>query len=264
MFKRHIAFVCRGLCSCFLQNRKMLCYAAQSLVEGRCPFWMGPDFAWASSQVGAVVACDRAPTPVFSITEAPVSVRQPIARSAKEKVGPDVLHDAARTKIQKLEKALEVMEDAVGPAVDALKAELDKARQAAKSNVQRNVCWTWSKSGKPKLRCWRTRRRGWPRRRSPIKNQKPPPVPLLRLSLRQRGPENGSFEGQTVFCRRRAGCGGPGHCMQASSHHSQHNVHRHSVDANARAEGSRRLDAGSQFGSPGYRSCQQGLLKCRR
>ena len=53
----------------------------------------------------------------------PVSVRQPIARSAKEKVSPDVLRDAARTKIQKLEKALEVMGDAVGPAVDALKAE---------------------------------------------------------------------------------------------------------------------------------------------
>ena len=113
-----------------LQIRKTLCYAAQSLVEGRCPFWMGPDFARATSQVGAVVTCDRAPTPVFSITEA--TSFQPIARSAKEKVSPDVLRDAARTKIQKLEKALEVMGDAVGPAVDALKAELDKARQAAK------------------------------------------------------------------------------------------------------------------------------------
>ena len=59
-------------------------------------------------------------------------MRQPIARSAKEKVSPDVLRDAARAHLQKLEKALEVMGDAVGPAVDALKAELHKARQAAK------------------------------------------------------------------------------------------------------------------------------------
>ena len=57
---------------------------------------------------------------------------QAFARSAKEKVNPDVARCAALTQLQKLEKALEVMGDAEGPAVDALKLELDKARRAAK------------------------------------------------------------------------------------------------------------------------------------
>ena len=195
-----------------LQIRKTLCYAAQSLVEGRCPFWVqilrGPRPK--SEQWSRVTV--RPP-------QFPCDSQLPICEGEGQ---PDVLRDAARTKIQKLEKALEVMGDIVGPAVDALKAELDKARRRfphcrfrlqrrkISSNVRRNVCWIWSKSGKPKLRCWRTRRRGWPRWRSPIKNQKPPPVPLPRLSLRQRGPRDGSFEGQ--FCRRKAGCGSPGHC----------------------------------------------------
>ena len=87
----------------------------------------------------------------------------------REGGGQDAFRDAARTKIQKLEKALEVMGDVVGPAVDALKAELDKARQAAKvpplwiqialtqDFIERlEKCWIWSKRGKRKLCCWRT------------------------------------------------------------------------------------------------------------
>ena len=57
---------------------------------------------------------------------------KPILTSAKDKVNPEAARDAARNKVSKLEKALEVLGDSAGPAVDALKSELEKARQAAK------------------------------------------------------------------------------------------------------------------------------------
>ena len=101
------------------------------MVEGRCPVWLGPDLTWTTSKVGAVVAHDRATASVPSLTSRQFLFDSQLSRSAKDKVSPDVVRDAARTKIQKLEKALEVMGDAVGPAVDVLKSELDKARQAA-------------------------------------------------------------------------------------------------------------------------------------
>ena len=62
---------------------------------------------------------------------------KPILTSAKDKVNPDAARDAARNKVSKLEKALEVLGDSTGPAVDALKSELEKARQAVPPlNVQ--------------------------------------------------------------------------------------------------------------------------------
>ena len=66
-----------------------------------------------------------------------VAWKSPVSRlaevfAAKEKVNPDVARCAAVTQVQKLEKAFEIMGDAEGPAVDALKLELDKARRAAK------------------------------------------------------------------------------------------------------------------------------------
>ena len=155
-----------------LHIHKTLCHAAQSVVEGRCPVWLGPDLTWTTSKVGTMVAHDRATASV-----PPVSVRQPIARSAKDKVSPDVVRDAASTKIQKLEKSLEVMGDAVGPAVDVLKSELDKARQAAKVpplSVQIAATQDFIKTlgetidgsgGGTQSR----RRRGWPRWRSPMR-----------------------------------------------------------------------------------------------
>ena len=63
----------------------------------------------------------------------PPPPHQPTFKSAKDKVSPDAAREAARNKILKLERALEVLSDSSGPSVDALKSELEKARQAAKA-----------------------------------------------------------------------------------------------------------------------------------
>ena len=55
------------------------------------------------------------------------------ANSTKDMFNPDVDQDAARKYVDKLEKTLEVLGDATGPAGDALKSELNKARQAAEA-----------------------------------------------------------------------------------------------------------------------------------
>ena len=47
-------------------------------------------------------------------------------------MNPDSSREAARLKVMKLEKVLEVMRDADGPVVECLKGELEKARNAAK------------------------------------------------------------------------------------------------------------------------------------
>ena len=67
-----------------------------------------------------------------SVQQQPAQPRKPTLKSDKDKVNPDAARDAARNKIPKLEKALEVLSDSNGPPVDALKSELEKARQAAK------------------------------------------------------------------------------------------------------------------------------------
>ena len=72
------------------------------------------------------------PRVLSSVQHQPAQPRKPTLNSAKDKVNPDVVRDAARNQISKLEKALEVLSDSTGPAVDALKSELEKARQAAK------------------------------------------------------------------------------------------------------------------------------------
>ena len=48
------------------------------------------------------------------------------------RVNPDSSREAARFKVTKLEKALEVMGDADGPVVECLKGELEKARNVTK------------------------------------------------------------------------------------------------------------------------------------
>ena len=56
---------------------------------------------------------------------------------------PDASGECARAKIAKLEKALEVMGECQGPAVEALKAELERTRDAAKPppiNVEVEEC----------------------------------------------------------------------------------------------------------------------------
>ena len=75
---------------------------------------------------------DSVRSPVQS-PKAPPPPHQPTFKSAKDKVSPDAAREAARNKIFKLERALEVMSDSSGPSVDALKSELEKARQAAKA-----------------------------------------------------------------------------------------------------------------------------------
>ena len=47
------------------------------------------------------------------------------------RVSPDIARAAAQEKARKLEKALEVMTDVEGPAVDAFRAELKKVQDAA-------------------------------------------------------------------------------------------------------------------------------------
>ena len=47
----------------------------------------------------------------------------------KDEVNPDAAPEAARNKILKLEKGLEVLRVHTGPSVDALKSELDKGKR---------------------------------------------------------------------------------------------------------------------------------------
>ena len=137
-----------------LHIRETSFHAAQSVVEGRCAIRMGPDGS------GPRPKSEPWPRRVTMPKHQPlVAQKSPVsrpaqvfARSAKENVNPDVARCAALTQVQKLEKALEIMGDAEGPAVEALKLELDKARRAAKvlplsvqitatqgsSNVRRN------------------------------------------------------------------------------------------------------------------------------
>ena len=59
------------------------------------------------------------------------------------RVNPDASRELARAKIAKLEKALEVMGECKGPAIEALKAELERTRDSAKRppiNVEVDEC----------------------------------------------------------------------------------------------------------------------------
>ena len=46
---------------CGRHAHKTLCHAAQSVVEGRCPVWLGPDLTWTTSKVGTLMFDRRAP-----------------------------------------------------------------------------------------------------------------------------------------------------------------------------------------------------------
>ena len=140
-----------------------------------------------------------------------------------------MLRDAARTK---LEKALEVMGDAVGAVVVALKAELDKAMQAAKVpplSIQIAATQDFIKRSEKRLLDLEQERKAEvalledaKERLAQMEFARSASAPSVSANV---GPRDGSFE---------------------SSKRSWA-----TVDASERAEGSRRLDAGSQFGSPG-------------
>ena len=51
---------------------------------------------------------------------------------SRPRINPDVAREMAHTKVSRLEKALEAMGDLQGPVVEALKADLVKARAASK------------------------------------------------------------------------------------------------------------------------------------
>ena len=61
------------------------------------------------------------------VSPVPAGPRAPTVR-----VSPDGNREAARLKVVKIQQALAVMGDTDGEAVECLKAELEKARQAAK------------------------------------------------------------------------------------------------------------------------------------
>ena len=115
----------------------------------------------------------RASATRLAVPRVPSSVQaqtlKPILTSAKDKVNPEAARDAARNKVSKLEKDLEVLGGSTGPAVDVPKSELEKARQAAKVpllNVQisstqdfirvpRDVWQNWKRNAQPKPSCSR-------------------------------------------------------------------------------------------------------------
>ena len=90
-------------------------------------------------------AMQGAPAPrsqVFERKPAP-AVRQPGVQGSKapvlarpatdlsQRLSPDTARAVAQEKARKLQRVLEVMSDAEGPAVDAIRAELKKAQSAA-------------------------------------------------------------------------------------------------------------------------------------
>ena len=174
--------------------RKTLCHAAQSVVEGRCPVWSGPDLTWTTSEVGAVVAHDRATASVPSLTEAPVPIRQrgriTSAPTSFEMPHAPKFRNWRRhsrswgTQWAQLSMCWSRSWTRRGKPRRFHHCQLRLQRHRISSNARRNVWWIWRTNAKPKPRCCRTQRRGWLRWSSPIESQKPPPVPHLCLPLR--------------------------------------------------------------------------------
>ena len=102
------------------------------MVEGRCACRVGSNCAWTQAAFRAVASSRfcKVTSAESTGTSATTTVT---CKSPKDKVSPDAAREAARNKILKLERALEVLSDSSGPSVDALKSELEKARQAAKA-----------------------------------------------------------------------------------------------------------------------------------
>ena len=104
-------------------------HGSQGMDSDRCSLWMGPDSSGSQASFSAMAEeiwnSERADSTgpdrtgaIFSQARATCEPRQQ-PRSSRE----------ARLKVTKLEKALEVMGDADGPAVECLKGELEKAQQ---------------------------------------------------------------------------------------------------------------------------------------
>ena len=79
----------------------------------------------------------KAKDPVTTQREVPGRWRQSrgatvTSQVPKPRMSPDAAREKAQSSVARLEKALEAMGDVVGPAVEVLKAELIKARAAAK------------------------------------------------------------------------------------------------------------------------------------
>ena len=68
----------------------------------------------------------------------PIVVR--LATDPVRRVSPDLARVTAQERARKLEKALEVMSDAEGPAVEAIRVELKKAQITAAVCQQHQVC----------------------------------------------------------------------------------------------------------------------------
>ena len=107
------------------------------MVDSGGPRWVASGHQGAAPEVGEVASEDTS-----SASEAGTSSssawcaegHKVFAKPATDpalRVSPDVARVAAQEKARKIEKALEVMTDVEGPAVDALRAELKKVQGAA-------------------------------------------------------------------------------------------------------------------------------------
>ena len=78
--------------------------------------------------------------------------RRPESKPPVVRADPDSIREAARIRVMKLEKALEVMGDSQGPAVECLRSELEKAKLASRRrpiNVEVDECRKFiARSGK--------------------------------------------------------------------------------------------------------------------
>ena len=112
---------------------------------------MNSNSAWTQATFSAARA-DSVRSPAQSPKVPPP--HQPTFKSAKDKISPDAAREAARNKILKLERALEVLSDSSGPSVDALKSELEKAPKIS-SDVPRDAWRNWKQSASPNQSCSR-------------------------------------------------------------------------------------------------------------
>ena len=247
LFKQHIAHAC-----------KTLRHATQSVVEGRCPVWLGPDLARITSKVGAVVAHDCATASVPSLTEA-----ASFCSTANCQICEGGRRLGCRThknsEIGEGTRGGRCVAVGVGQGEESREGSTTVSSDCSDAGFHQTLGETIDGSGgrtQSRSRVVAGRKRESAPdggRQSRTRSRRQCPI----CASADVGLRDGSVESQIVFCRRRAGCGSPGPRMQAASHHAQHNVRRHSLDASKRGEGSRRLDARSQLGSSRGPFCWQ-------
>ena len=120
-------------CLMFLLHPFQPCHGAQGMECVGGSQWAGLDPPWAATSSATVAQSRSTSTAVEpgrwrgrpKVEPKPQKLRH-------SRVGLETAHEFAKAKVTQVERALEVMGGCDGPAVQAIKSELDKAKAASK------------------------------------------------------------------------------------------------------------------------------------